>query len=209
MPKRVLTLFAVGLLVSFAFAKDKNKKILPAYVLGAHSVAVIIEPGAGISVDDPRANENARKDVESALLSWGRFAPVLSTQGADLIITVRKGTGRPVAETIPDPRQNNRAGDITTADNGVSVGGQHGGSPNRPSAQPGFGPGQGPAGPQTEIGGADDSFVVYEGGNENPLDAPPAWRYMAKDGLSPHSVPAVEAFKKAVADAEKAAAKKP
>jgi hypothetical protein len=207
MPKRVLTLFAVGLLMSFAFGKDKNKRILPAYVLSAHTVAVITEPGAGISLDDPRANENARKDVETALLSWGRFEPVLSTQGADLIITVRKGTGRSVAETIPDGRQNNRPGDITTADNGISLGGQHGGS--RPSAQPGLGPGQGPAGPQTEIGGADDSFVVYEGGNENPLDAPPAWRYMAKDGLAPHSVPAVEAFKKAVAEAEKAAAKKP
>jgi hypothetical protein len=51
--------------------------------------------------------------------------------------------------------------------------------------------------------------VVYEGGGDRPLDRAPAWRYIAKDGLMPHSVPAVDAFRKAVADAEKAAAKTP
>ena len=32
-------------------------------VLTAHRVAVIIEPSAGISIEDPRANEVARQDV--------------------------------------------------------------------------------------------------------------------------------------------------
>jgi len=59
------------------------------------------------------------------------------------------------------------------------------------------------------MGQADDSFVVYKGGDERPLDTPPVWRYVAIDGLSPHSVPAVAAFKKAVDNAEKAAAKNP
>jgi hypothetical protein len=50
---------------------------------------------------------------------------------------------------------------------------------------------------------------VYKGGDEKPLDTPPAWRYAGTDGLSPRSVPAVAAFKKAVENAEKAAAKNP
>ena len=206
MPKRAFTLFAVSLLVTCAFAKDKTKTILPAYVLHAQTVAVIIEPGAGMSIDDPRANQVAQKDVEAALLKWGRFEPVLSTQSADLIIVVRKGSGRLVDQTIPDPRQNNRAGVINPTDNGVSAGAQHGPQPGL-SGEPDLGSNQGSPHPQTEIGEAADSFVVYKGGVEKPLEASPVWRYVAKDGLSPHLVPAVAAFRKAVADADKAAAK--
>jgi hypothetical protein len=121
---------------------------------------------------------------------------------------VRKGNGHQVDETIPDARQNNRAGVINPADNGVSMGAQHGPQPDL-SGEPSAGSNQGIPHPQTEIGEADDSFVVYKGGGERPLDAPPAWRYMARDGLSPHDVPAVAAFRKAVADADKAAAKNP
>jgi hypothetical protein len=208
MLKCASALFAVGLLVTLGFAKDK-KNALPAYVLSAKTVAIIIDPSAGISIDNPRANEEAQKDVEAALLSWGRFEPVLSKQTADLIIVLRRGNGRMMNETMPDPRQNNRAGVITPTDNGVSMGGQHGPQPGMPGGpSPGSGPGSGPQSPQTEIGQADDSFVVYKGGDEKPLDAPPAWRYVAMDGLSPHSVPAVTAFRKAVENAEKAAAAK-
>jgi hypothetical protein len=204
MLKRVSALFAVSLLVTLGFAKDK-KNALPAYVLSAKTVAIIIDPNAGISIDDPRANQDAQKDVEAAFLSWGRFEPVLSRQTADLIIVLRRGNGRMMNETIPDPRQNDRAGVMTPTDNGVSMGGQHGSQPGMPGG-PGMGPG--PQSPQTEIGHADDSFVVYKGGEENPLDTPPAWRYVAMDGLSPHLVPAVAAFRKAVENAEKAAAAK-
>jgi hypothetical protein len=203
MLKRGFTLFAVSLLVTFGFAKDK-KPVLPAYVLSAKTVAVIIDPSAGISVEDPRANQDAQKDVEAALLSWGRFEPVLSRETADLIIVVRKGNGRITNETIPDARQNNRIG--TPSDNGGSVGGQRGPQSGIPD-QSGI-PGQQFPGPQTEIGRADDSFVVYKGGDEKPLDKPPAWRYVGTDGLSPRSVPAVAAFRKAIENAEKAAAAK-
>jgi hypothetical protein len=53
--------------------------------------------------------------------------------------------------------------------------------------------------------------LVFDGTVAKPLDGVPGWRYMAKDGLRPHGVPAVDEFRKAVAAAEKAAAaaKKP
>jgi hypothetical protein len=207
MRRRASTLFVMCLLATLGFAKDKNKSVLPAYVLQAHTVAVIIDPSAGISVEDPRENEVAQKDVETALLDWGRFEPVLSTRLADLVIVVRRGNRHLIDETIPDARQNNRPGAINSTDDGLSVGGQ------RP--QPGMSgdsaPGAGPRGPQpqSEIGMTNDSFVVYRGSIDHPLDTPAAWRYVFADGLLPHSVPAVAAFKKAVAEAEKAAAKHP
>jgi hypothetical protein len=206
MLRRVSTLFAVSLLVTLGFAKDK-KAALPAYVLRAKTVAVIIDPSAGISIDDPRANQDAQKDVEAALLNWGRFEPVPSKQTADLIIVLRKGNGRMMNETMPDPRQDSRVGVVTPTDNGVPMGGQNAPHPGM-SGQPGMGSGQQPSDPQPEIGHADDSFVVYKGGDERPLETPPAWRYVGADGLSPHSVPAVTAFRKAVENAEKAAAAK-
>ena len=200
MRTRLSILVAVCLLATMGFAKDKKKAILPTYVLHARTVAVIIDPTAGFTIDDPRANEVARQDVESALLSWGRYNPILQTNDADLIVVVRKGNGRMVNDTIHDPRQNNRPGSVLTADNGVSLNGQHGTSSPQPSPEPT---------PQMDIGQTEDSFLVYEGGGDRPLDRAPAWRYIANDGLMPHSVPAVDAFRKAVAEAEKAAAKTP
>jgi hypothetical protein len=201
MRTRLTTLIAVCLLATMGFAKDKKKATLPTYVLRAQTVAIIIDPTAGFTIDDPRANEVARQDVESALLSWGRYNPILQTNDADLIVVVRKGNGRMVNDTIHDQRQNNRAGSVIPADNGVSISGQHSTpGPPQPSPEPT---------PQMDVGQTEDSFVVYEGGGDRPLDRAPAWRYIAKDGLMPHSVPAVDAFRKAVADAEKAAAKTP
>jgi hypothetical protein len=201
MRTRLSILVAVCLLATMGFAKDKKKAILPTYVLHARTVAVIIDPTAGFTIDDPRATEVARQDVESALLSWGRYNPILQTNDADLIVVVRKGNGRMVNDTIHDQRQNNRPGSVIPADNGASIGGQHGTpGPPQPSPEPT---------PQMDIGQTEDSFLVYEGGGDRPLDRAPAWRYIANDGLMPHSVPAVDAFRKAVAEAEKAAAKTP
>jgi hypothetical protein len=213
MKKRVPVLFAVGvLLTSFGLAKDKSKATLPTFVLQARTVAVLIDPEAGVSVQDPKANETAQRDVESALLEWGRLEPVLSTRNADLIIVIRRGHGRNVVPTISDPRQNNRAGSVVPFSNGASIGGQRG----RPGQQDPVvaGPTDDSAHPQVEVGGADDSFAVYRGRGDEPLNAadnsaintPPVWRYVAKDGLLPHSVPAVSAFRKAMAVADKAEA---
>lgn len=202
----VVLLVVAGLLATGALAKNKNDKVLPDYILRAHTVAVMIEPNTGVSVDDPQANQVAQKDVETALLNWGRYTPVISWQGADLVIVIRKGHGRMVDETISVPPQdNNRPGTINPMDHGVSIGAQRS---TQQGALGGALPDASSAHPQMEVGAVDDSFVVREGDRRDPLYGAVGWRYTAKDGLRSHNVPAVEEFRKAVAAAEKAAAAK-
>lgn len=208
MLNRAVAIAGCLLLTATGFAKDK-KALLPAYVLTARTVTVIIDPEAGISVDDPRANEIARKDVETALLNWGRFDVRMDGQSTDLVIVIRKGHGRVVEPTISNPRQNNPAGSIDPYDNGIAIGAQHGAAPGSPiQSSSGQTP---PPRPQVETGSAQDTFAVYRGSGDinNPLDAPAAWRYAASDALQSPSVPAVDKFRKAIADTEKAAAKAP
>jgi len=204
MLNRAVVITACLLLPATGLAKDK-KPSLPPYILTARTVTVIIDPSAGMSVDVPRANEIARKDVETALLNWGRFDVRMDGQGTDLVIVVRKGHGRAVEPTISNPRQNNPAGSVDPYDNGIAIGVQHGRAPD--SAVPDSA-GQTPH-PQIDAGAVQDYFAVYRGDIERPLDGPAAWRYSASDALQSPSVPAVEKFRKAVADAEKAAAKTP
>lgn len=197
---------AAWLLVAVSFAKDK-KPVLPPYILNAHTVAVVIDPHAGMDIQDPRANEIARSDVEASLQKWGRLMPVVGIEDADLVIVVRKGNGRLVDETITNPRQNTRGGMMTPTDTGMGAGAQEGQpsplSPDSPMGSPNSSPH-----PQTEIGSTDDSFEVYEGNIAHPLESAPGWRYVAKDGLLSPSVPAVEEFRKAIQKAEEAAAAK-
>jgi hypothetical protein len=54
-----------------------------------------------------------------------------------------------------------------------------------------------------EIGASEDTFEVYRGGVGSSLDAPPVWRYIAKDCLREPALTAVEEFRKAIAQAEK------
>ncbi len=114
-----------------ARAKDKGP-VLPIYILQARTVTVIIDTDAGLSLSDPNANETAQKDVETALLKWGRFEAVLSPAEADIVIVVRKGTGKVADATVNDPRQNRRPGSITSTDGAVSIGVQHGPPPPQP-----------------------------------------------------------------------------
>jgi hypothetical protein len=211
---------AALLLPSLTLAKDKAKSTLPTDVLDARTVAVLIDRNAGESLEDPQANRVAQKDVETALLNWGRYRPILSTQSADLIIVVRRGTGKVASGTIHDPREGNRPVAIDPTDNGIDIGIRHGRErqgggipPDRSTSDDGSqngSMGQPPSPhPQAQIGGADDALLVYRGNTPDPEDTPPIWRYEAKNALKPHNVPAVEAFRKAVNEAERAAAKQP
>lgn len=213
------------LLPSLMFARDKQKSTLPTYVLQAHTVSILIDREAGVSLDNPQANEVAQRDVETALLNWGRYQPILDGPNADLIIVIRRGTGKLASGTIHDPRQGRRPVTIDPTDTGIDAGAQRGQAPpyagDLPDASQGSagGPLNGPMNrpidqvphPQAEIGSsaAEDSFIVYQGKIDNPTDAPPVWRYQAKNALKPHTVPAVDVFRKAVDEAEQAAAKQP
>jgi hypothetical protein len=222
------------LLPSLTFAKDKPRSTLPTYVLQANTVSIVIDRDAGVSLDDPRANEVAQRDVETALLNWGRYQPILNGPNADLIIVIRRGTGKVASGTVYDPRQGRRPVAIDPTDTGIDVGAQRGQSPsyagdvpdasqsgangplangplNDPMNRSGSGPIDQRPHPQAEIGSAaaEDSFLVYRGKIDNPLDAPPVWRYQAKNALKPHTVPVVDLFRKAVDEADQAQAKQP
>jgi hypothetical protein len=203
--RRSLILSVLFLSCLVAVAKDKKKVPLPVDILQAHSVWVIIDPAAGVDVTDPNANRIARSDVENALARWGRLTPVTDPSQADLIIVIRKSNGKLVQPTIAGTPINAPPPVIAQrTDGGINASGRAG--PPLEESQPH---------PQTEVGNTEDTFVVYRGNpvynnsasNENnPLDSPPVWRFTAKNALESPSVPAVEAFRKAVNDSEKALA---
>jgi hypothetical protein len=207
--RRSFSGFAVAtlLLAGSALAKDSEKGALPATVLRAKTVAILVDPDAGVSLTDPQANQVAQRDVEAAMANWGRFQPVLSTEGAELLIVVRRGHDKLVDETIHDPRQNNRPGSVTPSNDGIGIGVQHGRPPNPIS--PGNSDSDTHGGSQMEVGAVNDSFAVYQNQADDPLSRPAVWRYDTKGALKPHSVPAVEQFRKAIAVADKIAAKHP
>lgn len=183
---------------SLAVAGDKKKMTLPAFVLHARTVLVIIEPGAGENLATPQANQKAREDVEQALMKWGRFSLVLDGADPDLIITVKRGTGKIVQPTIGGLPKD-RPVILQPTDNGGRVGVQQGRPPG--SQQPY--PQDSSPHPQTEVGSPDDLFLVFDGRQGSPPDGAFAWRYTAKDALRSPDVPAVAEFRKAIEEALK------
>ena len=214
MPVRKLLAVTTIILCS-ALASAKKKAILPADVLRARTVLVVVDPTAGVDVTDPIANRAARQDVEKALNQWGRFTLVQEGFTADLVITVRKGNGKfiqptiggtPINGTPPVSGSTTSTPTQSTTRAGVRWGP---GDPNDPSSA-----GTQPAtpAPQIEAGSPQDMFVVYRGStdpNWSPLDAPSVWRYSGKDALASPSVPAVEVFRKLIAESEKQLASHP
>src|SRR6185503_14850861 len=91
-----------------AAGKDKKKVILPADVLEARTVLVVIDPEAGVSPEAPYANRAAQENVEKALMKWGRFGLATDVSSADLVISVRKGNGKLAQPTIGGIPNNNR-----------------------------------------------------------------------------------------------------
>lgn len=186
----------------FAAGKSKQKELLPADVLQARTVVVIIDPRAGVAVDDPNANRMARDAVEQAIMDWGRFTLVPDTSTADLVIMVRKGTGKIVEPTIGGLPNNNPPLMGRHGQGGPSMAG----NPSDPTSDPQT-PSQ--ARPGIETGQKEDMMAVYRGKSDSALDASPVWRYSAKEALESPSAPAVDAFRKLIAEAEKQQAKKP
>jgi hypothetical protein len=198
-----LLLALVLLFTCLTIAESKKKATLPAMVVKARTVIVLIDPNAGIPINAPLANTTAQDDVEKAILKWGRLSLAQTMSTSDLVITVRKGNGKIVNQTIGGVPTNDRPVVVQPTDSGIHIGAQEGHPPdiNQPQA------GDTSAHPETEVGSTEDAFVVYEGGAMNPnMNAPdrtPAWRYQAKDALHSPEVPAVDVFRKAIEEAEK------
>lgn len=225
MLRRRLTLIVLLLCSALAAAKDKKKAPLPEDVLKAHTVWVIVDPTAGVDIKAPNANRIARTDVEKAIVRWGRLEPVTNADMADLIIMVRKGNGKMANGTIGGtPVNTSPPVTVQSTDSGIhAAGGTRGAripdrTPDASSSSDATFPDAGPsantgypakASPQAEIGQSQDMFVVYRSRAVNALDAPPVWRYTAKDALASPDVPAVEAFRKLVAESEKQLATNP
>lgn len=214
--RRFLAVTAIVLCAAAAPAKDKKKQVLPADVLRAKNVLVIIDPSAGMDAADPNANRTARENVEKALDQWGRFWVVQEGQTADLIIMVRKGNGKLVEPTIGGTPINSappvNGSQTSTPGQTTTRGGVRWGT-GMPGDASNAGVGPSSPAPQIEAGSRDDMFVVYRGSkddpNWSPLDTPPVWRYYHKDALALPEVEAVEAFRKAIADSEKQLASQP
>ena len=68
MKKHIFALVTVGLLAATPVLAKSKDKTLPPYILQAHTVAVMIDPTAGIDPEDPQANRIAQSDVETALM---------------------------------------------------------------------------------------------------------------------------------------------
>ena len=207
MPCRIRFVVLIALLLScVSFAKKKNKQELSDVVLNAQTVLVVIQPGADEPVTNPTANRTAQENVENALTKWGRFHLVMSPQTADLVIAVRKGhAGGP---TISNSPADDRPVIVEPNDGDVRTGAQIGRPPGL--TDPGLGP-QDRRGPhiRNEIGSSEDSFEVYLGGVEYPLDFAPVWRYMGKNALNAPTVAAVSQFRKAIDESEKQRQQKP
>ena len=199
-----LLMFLIAVLTSPLQAKDKNKSTIPDYVLKASTVVVVVDPEAGEPVDQPYANATARDNVEKALTEWGRLRPMMDGAQTDLVIVVRTGSGKTMRPTIKGGPMDQRPGVAQGGDASIRIGGQQGHAPPLSQA-----PTQS-TGPHisNEVGPAEDSFAVYRGGVEYPLDAPAVWRYVAKDCLKPPKMAAVEEFRKALAEADKLRAQK-
>ena len=193
-------------------AKDKKKSALPVDILQAQTVLVVVDPNAGMDIQDPNANRIAQQDVEKALMKWGRFSLAMDASTADLVITVSKGNGKLVQPTIGGVPNNNRPVIMEPTDSGGRIGGRQGnnGNPGDPSN-----PQSGPPDPHPEIamGRSEDMFVVYRNNKNDPqyapLDSAAVWRYTSRDALHSPDVPAVDEFRNVIAQSEKQLAGKP
>lgn len=186
-------------------AKKKEKASLPDYVLKAQTVWVVIMPDAGEPIADPSANRKAQEEVEKAFMKWGRYRLAMDKSTADLVIGVRKGTGKATNPTINGGPVDTRPGTIEKTDSQIRIGTQQGRPPDLTTQ----GVPNEPAHTGMEAGAEDDTFMVFIGGAvPYPLDNAPVWKYVAKDGLKPPRVEAVEEFRKTVEESDKAAAQK-
>ena len=200
--RRNLTISVLLMSCLVATAKDKKKGLLaPGRSSGTHRTSTCRSQRCNGPSESERQPDRPGGRREGSV-EWGRFSLALDAQTADLIITVRKGSGKIAQPTLGGIPNNNRPVVLEPTDSGGRV-----------AVQPGGPPSSDPQ-PQVEVGQSQDMFVLYrcttkDDPNWSPLDAPPVWRYAAKDALQSPGVPAVEVFRKLIADSEKQLAATP
>lgn len=189
-------------------ATAKKKVYLPSFVLKAQTVMVVILPGAGEPLNDPDANLKAQGNVEKAFMKWGRYQIVHDASQADIVVGVQKGTGKIASPTISGGPIDSRPATVETTDSDIHVSVQQGHPPDLTQQPTLTGAETASAKPHTgvEVDSRDDSFNVFQGRREYPLDSPAVWRCTVKDGLNAPDVTSVEQFRKAVEESDKAAA---
>jgi hypothetical protein len=196
-----ISIILLSLSAGMLYAGGK-KSTLPTYILNARTVLVLIDPDAQTSMTSPLANKQAQDDVEKAFMRWGRLQPVLDPSNADLVVTVRKGSDHPVQPTVGGVPTNDRPVIVQQTGNQTRVGGQVQTPGTTQNPAPGAGPGM-------EVAPSEDTFAVYQGHVDSPLERSAAWRCVRKGALNSPSVPAVDDFRKAIEEAEKQQKKKP
>jgi hypothetical protein len=202
--------------VCLSVATAKKKAQVPDFILKAQTVCVLIDPDAGTSLTDPLANKTAREDVEKAFMTWHRYSLVQEPGRADLVIVIRRGSGKSVDRTIGNLPTNDRPITAQQTDHSIRIGGQQGRAPGSPTQTM---PQDTRPEQQTEVGTAvaQDSFIVYGLGTGDmgrsvgtPMtDRTIGWRTMGKNVLKSPDVSAVSDFRKAVEETEKLNQKKP
>ena len=181
-----------------ALANDKNKSNLPDSVLQAQTVRVVVSSEAGLPINQPTANTDARDRVENALQAWGRYKIVYEGD-SDLVIAVRSSNGQIASPTIENGSTDARIGGVQYGKVTVGATQGHGPAMSEPTMNPkSTGPHVG-----KQIDGGRDLFAVYQGGPMYKLSAPPVWKYEGKNALRAPDMVAVREFRKAVAAAEK------
>jgi len=206
---RVLALVAgIVVLASCVVAKKKDKQVLPDAVLKAQTVFVVIQPDAKEPLTEPNANLKAQKAVEEALMKWGKFRLALDTTTADIVISVEKGTGKPMSPTISGGPVDSRPVDVEGDASQIRIMGQKG-HPDTTSISTNDPNPNARAQTGTQAGGSEDVLRLFIGGAvEYPLDHAPVWMYSRKDALKGPEVAAVAELKKVFEESEKVAAER-
>jgi len=204
--RKSILILAIAVVAPLAAPKDKNKLALPVDALNAHTVFVTILPDAGEPVTDLQANAKARDDVEKAFMKWHRFSLVMEPSQADLVVCVKRGSGKAASPTVSGGGIDQRPVIFQPTDGGIRVGG-HRGQPNDVAPR---GPTDARPHSSIEIGAGEDLMEVHRGREtlRRATESPAVWRYSNRDALRSPTVPAVEKFRKAIEDSEKQAASK-
>lgn len=191
--KIALPILVAAFLAPMASAKPKHKQkpALPDVVWQARSVAVVILPNSPDPAGDPSANEKAKQDVEDAILKWKRFRLEMEPSVADIVVGVRKGSGKLANPTVSHGPMDSPSGTIEATDDTVRIGVSQHQAANTPPT------------PGVAVGGGDDVLEIFLQGGSAPV-----WKYVAKDGLKAPGMLAVGKFREAVEEAEDAAKQK-